>query len=205
MAYSISYSFVSSRGEACPELYIRALATNPTTIEENSSVDLNFVADGTFYLLPAKLKFKVVGATRGNLVRNDEYTEGTLTISNPTSDVTITVTADPRMTALVNGPFISENQTPIDPRFVLSKEQMPLVDDATQPDRYMCVCCEDSRMYIYKKEAEFDPELGKFRPLEVYMDFTGSEEAQQSFDKALDNAHIIMDGGDLDELVGGAD
>lgn len=50
----------------------------------------------------------------------------------------------------------------IDEAMVLTKAQMLAIDDSKMPDTYFAVCTEDSKFYIYDKNATPNAETGKF-------------------------------------------
>ena len=50
----------------------------------------------------------------------------------------------------------------VDSRILLTKEQMKNMVDAKMPDKYFCVCLDDSNLYIYNKNATPDGVTGKF-------------------------------------------
>jgi len=68
---------------------------NPISIESEGSATLIFHADGEYHSLyptkKASTAIKITGATRTSWTCNSPYTEGTLVISNPTSDVIVEV------------------------------------------------------------------------------------------------------------------
>jgi hypothetical protein len=68
MSYTITVNFETQNGAVSPmplTKYVKALDTNPTTIEEGGSATLDFVADGLYFVfLKAKaLAAKVTGAS----------------------------------------------------------------------------------------------------------------------------------------------
>lgn len=55
---------------------------------------------------------------------------------------------------------------PIDTRLTLTKEEMLLVNENIMPDKYLCVCKDDGKIYIFKKDIQVpSEETGKFLPL----------------------------------------
>ena len=50
----------------------------------------------------------------------------------------------------------------VDSRILLTKEQMKNMVDAKMPDKYFCVCLDDSNLYIYNKNATPNEVTGKF-------------------------------------------
>lgn len=52
---------------------------------------------------------------------------------------------------------------PIDTRLVLSKEEMLNAIDVKMPEVYFTICSDDGNLYIYNKQNELDPDIGKYR------------------------------------------
>lgn len=50
----------------------------------------------------------------------------------------------------------------VDSRILLTKEQMKNMVDAKMPDKYFCICLDDSNLYIYNKSATPNEVTGKF-------------------------------------------
>ena len=50
----------------------------------------------------------------------------------------------------------------VDSRILLTKEQMKNMADAKMPDKYFCICLDDSNLYIYNKNATPNEVTGKF-------------------------------------------
>ena len=97
MSYTITVNIVTQNNATSTvpvAKYVYGLDTNPTTIAEGGSATLNFVADGVYFMfLKAKaLAAKVSGASF-TWTSADPYTKGQLVLSNPTSDVEITLNA----------------------------------------------------------------------------------------------------------------
>ena len=59
--------------------------------------------------------------------------------------------------------FTIGSSEPIDSRLVMSKEQMLNINPLTQPEKYFCVCSDDSLIYVYDANNADDPATGKFR------------------------------------------
>ena len=59
--------------------------------------------------------------------------------------------------------FTIGSSEPIDSRLVMSKEQMLNINPLTQPEKYFCVCSDDSLIYVYDANNTDDPATGKFR------------------------------------------
>ena len=167
--YSIIVKFVNEAGQELDPIYARGDTNNPVSIEKDEIKELKFYADGINYSLPAKVRLIVTGATKENWARNADFSEGTLTISGATADVTIIVKVSTIAQALTAGPFISPAKTPLDARVLIRKNQMPFVKDEDQPAKYFALCFDDNKFYIYDKSLSLDSTIGKFRPLEDYL------------------------------------
>ena len=59
--------------------------------------------------------------------------------------------------------FTIGSSEPIDSRLIMSKEQMLNINPLTQPEKYFCVCSDDSLIYVYDANNAEDPTTGKFR------------------------------------------
>ena len=59
--------------------------------------------------------------------------------------------------------FTIGSSEPIDSRLIMSKEQMLNINPLTQPEKYFCVCSDDSLIYVYDANNVEDPTTGKFR------------------------------------------
>jgi len=59
--------------------------------------------------------------------------------------------------------FRITSQDPIDSRLLLSKSEMLDVVDAQMPSKYLAVCKDDGKIYVYNVNNTVDPETGKFR------------------------------------------
>ena len=55
----------------------------------------------------------------------------------------------------------------VDSRILLTKEQMKNITDAKMPDKYFCICLDDSNLYIYNKSATPNEVTGKFTSLSI--------------------------------------
>ena len=62
---------------------------------------------------------------------------------------------------LPSGFNITTDET-VDSRILLTKEQMKNIADAKMPDKYFCICLDDSNLYIYNKDATPNEVTGKF-------------------------------------------
>ena len=79
----------------------------------------------------------------------------------------------------------------VDSRLILTKEQMRSMAKSNMPSIYLCICSEDKKLYIFDGsivKADIDPETGRFRPIENYLNFSSSEEAQNSIDATITTA-----------------
>ena len=79
----------------------------------------------------------------------------------------------------------------VDSRLILTKEQMRSMAKSNMPSIYLCICSEDKKLYIFDgsiTKADIDPETGRFRPIENYLNFSSSEEAQNSIDATITTA-----------------
>ena len=79
----------------------------------------------------------------------------------------------------------------VDSRLILTKEQMRSMAKSNMPSIYLCICSEDKKLYIFDSsiaKADVDPEIGRFRPIENYLNFSSSEEAQNSIDATITTA-----------------
>ena len=79
----------------------------------------------------------------------------------------------------------------VDSRLILTKEQMRSMSKSNMPSIYLCICSEDKKLYIFDgsiANADIDPETGRFRPIENYLNFSSSEEAQNSIDATITTA-----------------
>lgn len=167
MNYNITINYKFAGNTTSPMLlskYVYALDTNPTTIEEGGSATLNFVADGEYFVLQkAKaLAIKVTGAT-ASWACVDPYTTATLVLTNPTSDVTISINVKCNVIPQeIVKPFLIKNKFPVDTRLVLTKKEMCEAIDVEMPETYFTLCKDDGHFYLYSKQAEISEETGKF-------------------------------------------
>ena len=60
----------------------------------------------------------------------------------------------------------------VDSRILLTKEQMKNIADAKMPDKYFCICLDDSNLYIYNKSAIPNDVTGKFTSLSIDLNST---------------------------------
>lgn len=60
----------------------------------------------------------------------------------------------------------------VDSRILLTKEQMKNMVDAKMPDKYFCICLDDSNLYIYNKSATPNEVTGKFTSLSIDLNST---------------------------------
>ena len=68
--------------------------------------------------------------------------------------------------------FTIGSSEPIDSRLVMSKDQMLNINPLTQPEKYFCVCSDDSLIYVYDANNADDPATGKFRVVSVRTSFS---------------------------------
>ena len=79
----------------------------------------------------------------------------------------------------------------VDSRLILTKAQMRSMAKSNMPSIYLCICSEDKKLYIFDgsiAKADIDQEIGRFRPIENYLNFSSSEEAQNSIDSTITTA-----------------
>ena len=182
MSYSIKINYEVS-GEATPllpEKYIVGAESNPTIIAEGETVKLNFKADGMYFALKSRKGATATGATLGWSCASP-YTEAEITLSNPTSDVEITIVAVVKAAPQVVGkPFLYQMAAPVDTRLVLTKKEMREANDNYLPDTYFALCKDEGHFYLYNKNSEPNEVTGKFtlitEVVETYIDaFDGGE------------------------------
>lgn len=182
MSYSIKINYEVS-GEATPllpEKYIVGAESNPTIIAEGETVKLNFKADGMYFALKSRKGATATGATLGWSCASP-YTEAEITLSNPTSDVEITIVAVVKAAPQVVGkPFLYQMAAPVDTRLVLTKKEMREANDNYLPDTYFALCKDEGHFYLYNKNSEPNEITGKFtlitEVVETYIDaFDGGE------------------------------
>ena len=167
MSYNITVNYELANNATSPmslTKYVRALDTNPTTIEENSSVSLDFVADGIYFVMQRTkaLAIKVTGAT-SSWACADPYTNAKLTLSNPTEDVVVTIKLKVNTVPQeIVKPFLIQKNFPIDTRLVLDKREMLEIEDDSMPNTYFALCKDDGHFYLYNKDTESNEKTGKF-------------------------------------------
>lgn len=177
MSYNIIVNYeIASNATSPMQLtkYVKELDTNPKTIEEGSTATLGFVADGLYFVLQkAKaLAVKVTGAS-SSWSCADPYTYGTLTLSNPTSDIVVTIKAKVNILPQeVARPFLIQKPFAVDTRMVLSKAEMREMNDAEMPNTYFALCKDEGHFYLYNKSNEVDSETGKFRLITESVEIT---------------------------------
>ena len=66
----------------------------------------------------------------------------------------------------VSQPFHRTSGNPVDETLALTKAQMLATDDNLMPSKYMTVCQDDGKLYLYDKSNTADPTTGKFRAFE---------------------------------------
>ena len=182
MSYSIKINYEVS-GEATPllpEKYIVGAESNPTIIAEGETVKLNFKADGMYFALKSRKGATATGATL-NWSCASPYTEAEITLSNPTSNVEITIVAVVKAAPQVVGkPFLYQMAAPVDTRLVLTKKEMREANDNYLPDTYFALCKDEGHFYLYNKNSEPNEVTGKFtlitEVVKTYIDaFDGGE------------------------------
>lgn len=179
MSYTITVNFETQNGAVSPmslTKYVKALDTNPTTIEEGGSATLDFVADGLYFVfLKAKaLAAKVTGASF-TWTSTDPFTSGRMVLSNPTDNIVINIRAKVNVVPQeVTRPFLLQKNFPVDTRLVLSKQEMLEMDDTGMPNTYFALCKDEGHFYLYNKNSEPNEVTGKFTPItevvETYID-----------------------------------
>lgn len=168
MSYNITINYEIQNNTATPmsiTKYVRASASNPTSIEADGSATLKFNADGTYFIFQKNkaLAVKVTGASFTWSV-NNTATEADIVLSNPTDNVIITIKAKVNVTPQeVTKPFLLQKAFPVDTRLVLSKNEMIEMHDDNMPNTYFALCKDDGHFYLYNKGVEASEETGKFR------------------------------------------
>ena len=79
----------------------------------------------------------------------------------------------------------------VDSRLILTKEQMRSMSRSNMPSIYLCICSDDKKLYIFDSsiaKADIDPDTGRFRPVENYLNFSSSEESQNSINATITTA-----------------
>lgn len=162
MSYSININYIPS-GESSPLVpadYILADKANPTTINADETVTLKFSVDGMYYAFKSRKGASATGAT---LIWNCIGKEATITLSNATSDVEVTIIAVVQAAPqLVNKPFLYQISAPVDTRLVLTKKEMLKANDNYLPETYFALCKDNGHFYLYNKAAVSNEETGKY-------------------------------------------
>ena len=73
------------------------------------------------------------------------------------------------------------------------------------PSIYLCICSDDKKLYIFDgsiAKADIDPDTGRFRPIENYLNFSSSEESQNSINATITTA--ISESPSVQEAIKGA-
>lgn len=162
MSYLINIKFEKSGVETplLPENYIFGAVSNPTSIEEGGTATLNFKADGMYFGFKNRKGASATGATLGWSVSGND---ATITLSDPTSDVEITIIAVVKIAPqVVSKPFLYQIQAPVDTRLVLTKKEMREANDTYLPDTYFALCKDEGHFYLYNKHNEPNEETGKY-------------------------------------------
>ena len=167
MSYNIIINYEIASGATSPmqlTKYVKELDTNPSIIEEGGSATLGFVADGLYFVLQkAKaLAVKVVGAS-SSWSCADPFTYGALTLTNPTSDVQVTIKAKVNILPQeVSRPFLIQKPFAVDTRMILTKAEMREVIDDEMPETYFALCKDEGHFYLYNKNNQPNEETGKY-------------------------------------------
>ena len=93
----------------------------------------------------------------------------------------------------------------VDSRLILTKEQMRSMSKSNMPSIYLCICSDDKKLYIFDgsiAKADIDLETGRFRPIENYLNFSSSEESQNSINATITTA--ISESPSVQEAIKGA-
>ena len=93
----------------------------------------------------------------------------------------------------------------VDSRLILTKEQMRSMSKSNMPSIYLCICSDDKKLYIFDgsiAKADIDPDTGRFRPIENYLNFASSEESQNSINATITTA--ISESPSVQEAIKGA-
>ena len=93
----------------------------------------------------------------------------------------------------------------VDSRLILTKEQMRSMSKSNMPSIYLCICSDDKKLYIFDgsiAKADIDPATGRFRPIENYLNFSSSEESQNSINATITTA--ISESPSVQEAIKGA-
>ena len=75
---------------------------------------------------------------------------------------------------LPSGLNITTNEA-VDSRILLTKEQMKNIADAKMPEKYFCICLDDSNLYIYNKSAAPNEVTGRFTSLSIDLNSTEAQ------------------------------
>jgi hypothetical protein len=162
MSYSINVKYEVSGDPTplLPESYYIADSANPTVINEGETATLKFVADGMYFAFKSRKGATATGAT---LAWSCSGLEATITLSNATSDVEVTIIAVVKTAPqLVSKPFLYQIPAPVDTRLILTKQEMRNVNEAYLPDTYFALCKDDGHFYLYNKHAEANDFTGKY-------------------------------------------
>ena len=93
----------------------------------------------------------------------------------------------------------------VDSRLILTKEQMRSMSRSNMPSIYLCICSDDKKLYIFDSsiaKADIDPDTGRFRPVENYLNFSSSKESQNSINATITTA--ISESPSVQEAIKGA-
>lgn len=104
------------------------------------------------------------------------------------------------MAIKVSQAFQRTSANPIDETLALTKAQMKAVNDNLMPSKYMTVCQDDGKVYLYDKTNEVDETTGKFRVFEG----GGGTEYTAGGGIKIENGEISTDNlqeGDMDDIV----
>lgn len=162
MSYLINIKFELSGVSTplLPENFIFGAVSNPTSIEDGETVTLNFKADGMYFGFKNRKGASATGATLGWSVSEND---ATITLSDPTSDVEITIIAVVKVAPqIVSKPFLYQIQAPVDTRLVLTKKEMREANDNYLPETYFALCKDEGHFYLYNKNNEPNEETGKY-------------------------------------------
>lgn len=67
------------------------------------------------------------------------------------------------MAIKLNTGFNIRSNVPIDERFILTFEQMTLINDKLMPEKYFAVSSDDGKLYVYSKSNDVNTKTGRFR------------------------------------------
>jgi hypothetical protein len=164
MSYSINVKFELSgvTTPLLPQQYILAAETNPITINDGETVQLNFKADGMYFELKSRKGATATGATM-SWTCPAPYTDATITLSDATADVEITIIAVVKVAPqVVSKPFLYQLAAPVDTRLVLTRKEMREINEGYLPEIYFALCKDDSHFYLYNKDSVPNDLTGKF-------------------------------------------